>query len=309
MTGDLTISDTVELTRGASAGAGFGLSIAAGTGAFSHLGGSVASLPTFHSRQSGDAQDRWLVLANGTMRIGDGAVAPSWELSFVSADTVTMGATDVLRCQVDPVDGNDLTRRSWIEDVIYTITDGSVEFFEHEGGPTPNSVVFQSAVTGDAQPRFQIRADGDHLWGDGSGGLDTTLVRASANTLAMGAGDTIQIPQDPVASDDLARKVYVDNTARNRVQQYVTATGTTNVNQTTQTVVSDATTGNQDLDLPASPTAGHHLNVTKRDATANTVTIDGNGKNINGAATMVLTSQYEAVTIEYNDDVDEWMIL
>lgn len=42
----------------------------------------------------------------------------------------------------------------------------------------------QAQVTGDAQQRYQVLADGTQQWGPGSAGADTNLYRASADTLA-----------------------------------------------------------------------------------------------------------------------------
>jgi hypothetical protein len=63
------------------------------------------------------------------------------------------------------------------------------------GGPsfTTNSALFQRTATtsvalrtnatGDANDRFQLAADGKHLWGPGNAAMDTTLYRSAVDTL------------------------------------------------------------------------------------------------------------------------------
>jgi hypothetical protein len=310
--GDLTISDSVIGSRGFTAGAGFGVDIEAGGGNFSHSGATSAGQLTIGSRRSGDTMTRFAVLGDGQIRLGDGTAVPDWEISRTAVDVASLAAGDFIRCQQDPVDGDDLARKAYIDAVAYTIASGSSSFFAHTGAPTPNTTVFESRVDGDANARFEIRADGDHLWGPGSSGADVTLVRSSANTLLLGAGDTLQIQQDPVVSDDVARKQYVDDEAalraRTSVQQYVTASGITSITGLIQTVVCDATAGAQTINLPASPVGGSRVTITKRDA-SNNVTVSGNGNNIDGAASQVLSTQYSSITVEYSPDAGEWMIV
>lgn len=68
----------------------------------------------------------------------------------------------------------------------------------------------------------------------------------------------------------------------------------------------DAAAGAIECDLPASPDTGETYVFRKSDAT-NNVTIDGNGKNIDGAATKVLSSQYDTARLSYNGT--EWAVL
>lgn len=60
----------------------------------------------------------------------------------------------------------------------------------------------------------------------------------------------------------------------------------------------NATSGNLIVYLPISPTGNRRRRVIKTDASANTVTLNGNGSLINGAATQVLAAQYSYITVE-----------
>lgn len=73
--------------------------------------------------------------------------------------------------------------------------------------------------------------------------------------------------------------------------------------------VCDATSGAFTLKLPTDEpaTEGHEVEFYKSDASANAITIDGNGNTINGAATHVLSSQYDKVRLRRTKD--GWIIL
>lgn len=76
-------------------------------------------------------------------------------------------------------------------------------------------------------------------------------------------------------------------------------------------VIVDATSGAITINLPAvSGAQGKVYTIKKKDATGNTVTIDGAGaENIDGAATYVLSAQYKYVTIAaFNSTVSWWVI-
>lgn len=76
----------------------------------------------------------------------------------------------------------------------------------------------------------------------------------------------------------------------------------TTLDTTHGTVRVDTTVGNLTIDLPAAVSAtGRVYTVIKISVDANTVTVDANGaETINGAATKVLTTQYEKVVIQSN---------
>jgi hypothetical protein len=71
--------------------------------------------------------------------------------------------------------------------------------------------------------------------------------------------------------------------------------------QNSDTVTSlqvNATTAAITILLPASPTGSRRRTITKTDASGNAVTVNGNGVNINGAATYSLPAQWNSVTVE-----------
>jgi hypothetical protein len=54
--------------------------------------------------------------------------------------------------------------------------------------------IVESLVLGSPFAPFQVLANGDLLWGDGTAAADTKLGRLAANYLAVGAGDSFVIP-------------------------------------------------------------------------------------------------------------------
>lgn len=73
------------------------------------------------------------------------------------------------------------------------------------------------------------------------------------------------------------------------------------------TVKFDCTNNPCSAFLPISPEEGKVYNITKSDDTLNILTIDGNGKQINGNSTISINSIYTNYTLQY--DGTEWIIL
>lgn len=66
------------------------------------------------------------------------------------------------------------------------------------------------------------------------------------------------------------------------------------------TVRADANGAAFTVTMPATPRIAQLINVKKIDATGNTVTVDGNGNNIDGAATKAITVQYTTLQLQFN---------
>lgn len=71
----------------------------------------------------------------------------------------------------------------------------------------------------------------------------------------------------------------------------------------------DVTAAGRTITLIASPTDGQMHIVTKADASANNVTVSGNGKNINGAGTVAWNTQYQGRLLIYMAGSGEWRAL
>ncbi len=77
-----------------------------------------------------------------------------------------------------------------------------------------------------------------------------------------------------------------------------TVTANTGLTTDMDIVLVDATADNLVMTLPAAASSAYkRYTVKKVDSGAHTVTLNGNGANIDGAATQVLSSQYDRVTV------------
>jgi hypothetical protein len=76
------------------------------------------------------------------------------------------------------------------------------------------------------------------------------------------------------------------------------------------TILGDTTTAAFSVFLPATPVHGQTFVIKKIDATvANALTLDGNGKNIDGAATIAITAQWAGYTVQYDTTSTAWYII
>ena len=63
------------------------------------------------------------------------------------------------------------------------------------------------------------------------------------------------------------------------------------------------------ITLLASPIDGQTHIISKADSSANNVTIDGNGNNINGSSTIAFNTQYTGRILTYLGGAGEWRAL
>ena len=71
----------------------------------------------------------------------------------------------------------------------------------------------------------------------------------------------------------------------------------------------DSSSGVVTVTLIASPTDGQTHIISKADSSSNNVTISGNGKNINGAASISFNTQYTGRMLIYMGGAGEWRAL
>jgi len=86
-----------------------------------------------------------------------------------------------------------------------------------------------------------------------------------------------------------------------------TKTGAYTVTSSDYTLLANSSTAGFTITLPATPNSGEILNVKKVDSSANTVTINGNGKTIDGLSTLTINTQNQSYTLQY--DGTGWYIL
>ena len=76
------------------------------------------------------------------------------------------------------------------------------------------------------------------------------------------------------------------------------SSGTTTLNGKQNFVRADATSGNVIINLPA--TGGQPITIKRIDATANTITVSGNGINIDGTASVTIKNQNDSFSFWYD---------
>lgn len=98
--------------------------------------------------------------------------------------------------------------------------------------------------------------------------------------------------------------VHITAASRRRYVRYHTAPAAVTVGQNLDDVIAinKGTAGATTVTMPAAPTTGDEVTIKddKGDAAGNNITISGNGKNIDGSASLVLNSNYAFATLVYN---------
>ena len=153
----------------------------AGTVALGDLAASLA----FAARITGEAQNRWQVISDGTMSLGaGGGVAPSWSLAFAAPDRTHLGSGDFL----DAIGVGALEHRNAGADANAdaSMTRGAAggEIRLGAGGAT----AIDWTLSWIAADRADIGI-GDQLSSSGAGGLTYRAAQADANpVVAIGQG-------------------------------------------------------------------------------------------------------------------------
>ena len=73
------------------------------------------------------------------------------------------------------------------------------------------------------------------------------------------------------------------------------------------TIICDATNNSIAIFLPANPVVGHYVTIKKTDSTSHSITVDGNGKQIDGLSSVIISNQYVSYVLQYDGLV--WNIL
>lgn len=168
--------------------------------------------------------------------------------------------------------------------------------------PITNSVNVSSSSS--QQTIFSISAAINQ---SSTAGYTALLVNATETTTGSGTKNLID------AQVGGATKFKVDNAGSATMTGTSKAIATKATSYTATavdyTILGDAASGSIVITLPAAANnAGRIYNIKKIDASANTVTIDGNGaETIDGAATQAISTQYNCVTIQC-DGVRWWTL-
>lgn len=134
------------------------------------------------------------------------------------------------------------------------------------------------------------------------GGLYTSAITpnalqiaASAGTFTAGSLRVYGVSKAPVSGPN--------------VNAIATKTGAYTAQSTDATLLANASGGAFTLTLPVSPYSGQILIVKKTDASANAVTISGNGKTIDGSSSVSIATQYQSLTLQYDPTSSGWIVI
>ncbi|WP_293788210.1 hypothetical protein [uncultured Pedobacter sp.] len=109
----------------------------------------------------------------------------------------------------------------------------------------------------------------------------------------------------PVVAD--ANGQLMIGAAASAAPAIVTKTADYTATAADETLLVNAASTNITITMPASPATGQKFNIKKIDSGSNSVTINGNGKNIDGNATIIGTLPYQGWTVQY--DGTAWYII
>lgn len=112
-------------------------------------------------------------------------------------------------------------------------------------------------------------------------------------------------PTAPTASfgtntTQLATTAFVQAAGQVGIRAIATKVSAYTLTSTDYTILGDATSAAFILSLPASPAIGQMYHLKKIDASANSITISGNGKNIDGASSIVLAAQWQSWSLHFD---------
>lgn len=160
-----------------------------------------------------------------------------------------------------------------------------------------------TAFSSTAGREILIKADGN---GDAT---DLYLASSSvaANTFVKIRVNNNDIVTVQAAIVELTKKLKIGG-ALSRPSRTITTNQTATI-ETDSVILCDATGGAITVTLPAAASStGYQFDIKKIDASANAITIDGNGaETIDDAATATITTQYENVTV-YCDGTEWWIL-
>ena len=178
-----------------------------------------------------------------------------------------------------------------------TVTNTGTDYGYRGIGAASGDNILDLVVSGDTNARLAINANGDHLWGSGSGVGDARLYRVSAGLLQVDNG----------AGSAAALSVKGTTTTQARVVQQVTTAASPYAALATDDVIFANPGAAQSITLPA-VSAGRRVTVKRINNSANVVTVSPASGTIDGAASVALAGGgYDAVTVVC-DGTNWWII-
>lgn len=138
----------------------------------------------------GDTANRFSIGTDGKLNWGSGSASPDTNLSRASAGVLTTSG-QIISQPTAPTAAGHLTRKDYVDNNFVSVTGGQTvsgaKVFTgaptFQGSSSGASVEFIK-VSGDANPRLTVGADGTFSWGPGNAVADITLSRTSGASLS-----------------------------------------------------------------------------------------------------------------------------
>ena len=130
------------------------------------------------------------------------------------------------------------------------------------------------------------------------------------NSKKVDGSDVVNTPAGTIVATDVQAAIDELDTEKEKELKAITSlSADITLDSTHYTVGVDASGAAKVITLPAAASnTGRSYNISKRDSSANTVTIDANAAElINDAATVVISTQYDSYTIQ-SDGTGWWVI-
>ncbi len=267
---------------------------------------------------SGSTGTTIITASNGLTKIGDNIVLGG----TLTGDTI-----------INTTGANDLYIQHGTDASIY-IVDRAV-IFEHDGG-SGNYSSLDFAMNGSNKffnvgvqnngvsrsifidkNRFELQNHGNQLIELSSNTGNTVGFKAIGN-LESGNVDILLQPSGNGTVDyDMDRSSYYNNRSlvdKEYVDRYsiqVVGSNTVLSNASSKVILVDSSTSGLTITLPDTPTDGKALHVKDMSGNAftNAITINGNGKNIDGTGSASINTSYGSVFIVYSTAQDAWFSL
>lgn len=196
-------------------------------------------------------------------------------------------------------------------------TNGNVELVLSPTASAVNQWTFSNAATGNSPTLSATGSDTNIGLIHTTKGTGRHVFRPGSNTVTAFSVQNAAASNTIFNVDTTNSRVGILNAAPTSTLQVAgsfslpisTKTANYTIVGTDHTILCDATSGSITITLPAVSTISGRMYVIKKiDATANTVTIDGNSsETIDGATTLVLTTQWETKTIQSNGSA--WFVV
>lgn len=241
----------------------------------------TATNPILTSNVGVEATSRFAITAKGDLAWGDGTNPVDVSLSRYAADVLLTPDTLAV--------GSDISLYGTDSDISFTMQDDAT------------NVVMKAKLSADTQQRLQIQVDGKILLGDGSNAADVNLYRSAADVLKT--DDNFEVGNDLDVFGSMTVGGVSDLQAGVRFSAITNLFANATLDPDDDHIIlADSSGGAFTITLPAAPATGtiYQIKDAGGAAEAENITIDGDGNDIDGDPSILLSVNYQSATLVYD---------